>query len=76
VIFAQGWPRTRTVQDHVPIEQLLKVAADDDLLFMPEEFKHLKPCSDCFKRWSEFIGSLPSHERTQKAKALKQTNGR
>jgi len=63
------------VQDHVPNERLLKVAADDDLLFTSEEFKHLKRCSDCFKRWSEFIGSLASHERTQKANVLKQKGG-
>jgi hypothetical protein len=61
------------MQAHVRLEKLLKVAASDDLLFTPDEFNHLKRCSGCFKRWSEFINSLPSDERTQEPKAKKHT---
>jgi hypothetical protein len=63
------------VQDHVPIERLLKVAASDDVLFTVEEVQHLERCSDCFKCWAVFIAGLASDEPTQKAKAKKQKNG-
>jgi hypothetical protein len=57
------------------MERLLKVAARDDLLFTAAEFDHLNRCSDCFRCWSEFIGSLQLDERAPKAKAKKQKNG-
>jgi hypothetical protein len=38
-------------------------------------FHGIKVCSECFTRWSQYIPSLPSDERTEKEKARRQTNG-
>ena len=63
------------MENHVSTERLLKVAASDDLLFTLEEFNHLKSCPDCFTEWAAFIESLPSDDRTQKAKRQKWEDG-
>jgi len=36
-------------------ERLRAVAVDDELLFTPEEFNHMKTCPYCFYRWEKYI---------------------
>ena len=50
-------------KEHVTIERLVKVAANDDVIFTPDELDHVQQCPECFNRWVEFIKCLPSEER-------------
>jgi len=46
------------MEAHVPIKRLLAVASTDDMVFIPEEFNHLKECAECFGMWTDFIQQL------------------
>ena len=39
----------------IPTERLFAVAMENDVLFTPEEFNHLKGCRDCLEGWADSI---------------------
>ena len=52
--------------NHLQLERLLKVAADDYAIFTLHEFIHLKDCADCFNQWSDFIKARPDMEKASR----------
>ena len=40
-------------KEHIPVEWLIKVAANDDVIFTPDEFGHVQHCPECFNQWVE-----------------------
>src|SRR5262249_45019999 len=55
-------PSPMVQKEHIPVEWLVKVAANNDVIFTPDELDHVQQCPKCFNQWVEFVKCLRSKE--------------